>query len=439
MNKKIKYNQTLGFYKPAFFYMELDVEDDFEKILKCQKSESVFFHEYIHFLQDILTTYGINNIRSILLLLRDKISYMQKNEYQELPVDFKSIVVDDFNKQFKFTYGINDENKMKVLETIDENIIITKIRDETAYIGKNPLKMYYLSFEGIPYEYQLGSIDIIESMAFLLEHYTFGKDVYNSPTLPYKTVDILIRNTCPNSFPGIEYVVAICELSLRSGNPMMFLIKTIIKFQDINYEPDNLYDFINKVIEDINIECNGIVYVDTSNPYFMILDEVISELHYIFGNDKYFENILLWLDTLLGKMKEIKKYEKYLPITKYFLNNNPKDHFHNLICNIIGTPIIYIPNNKRGYYFEVNNATEELFFLRVLDNFFDSLYYGSACKMRKYCNEKSKIEGTSDTTDDNCTLSPSLRSEDSYVDLCPYGALWKYFKLISTVKYKKDV
>lgn len=433
MIKNIEYNQVLGFYKPAFFYMELGVEGDFDKILKHPKSESVFFHEYIHFLQDIFTTYGMNNIRNILLLLRDKISYMQKNEYQELPVNFKSAIVDDYKKQFNFTYGINDKDKIEKIN-INENTKIAKIHFETKYIENKPLDIYYLTFEGIPYEYQIGAVDIMESMAFLLENYSYGKDTYDSPPLPYKTIDIIIRNLCPDSFPGIEYVAAMCELSLSSGNPMMFFMETIEKFKNIRYKPDNINDFINKVLEDRNIECNGIVYEGANNPYFVIINEVINEFHYIFDNDKYFEKILLWLDTLLGKARDIKNYEKFAPITRYFVNENPKEHFHNLICNIIGTPIIYMQNNKRGYYFDVNNATPELFLLRILGNFFNSLYNGSVCMMQEYCREKSRIEETPDITDNNCITSPSLRIEDNY--LCPYAALWKYFKLKSSVKYK---
>jgi hypothetical protein len=416
--------------------MELGIEDDFDKIPLHPKSESVFFHEYIHFLQDILTTNGINNIRNILLLLRDKISYMQKNNYQKLPVNFKSLIADDFEKQFLFTYGINDEDKIKRI-IINENSTISKICFETECIGEKPLDIYYLKFEGNADEYQLGTIDIMESMAFLLEKYCFGNDSYDSPALPYKTIDMIICKICPNSFPCIEYVIAMCELSLSTGNPMMFFMETMKKFRDTGYKPKSLDDFVNKVFEDVFIECNGNIYAGTGNPYLMIMDEVIRELKYIFGNDTYFKNVLLWFDTLFEKVKEIKNKEKFLPITKLFISKNPIEQFHELICNTLGTPIIYMENNKRGYYLEGNKATPELFLLRVLENFFYSLYDGSVCMMREYCKEKSRIGEEPDMTDDNCITAPSLRSGDNYTDLCPYAALWKYFKLISKVEYRK--
>jgi hypothetical protein len=56
--------------------------------------------------------------------------------------------------------------------------------------------------------------------------------------------------------------------------------------------------------------------------------------------------------------------------------------------------------------------------------------------MKDYCKEKEKVTGNPDITDDNCSVCPSLRSEDDYTDLCPYAALWKYFQLTSRVTYK---
>lgn len=48
-----------GEYIPAFFemYLKIDGEIDLNKL--SERDFSLFFHEYIHFLQDITTTYGL--------------------------------------------------------------------------------------------------------------------------------------------------------------------------------------------------------------------------------------------------------------------------------------------------------------------------------------------------------------------------------------------
>ena len=58
-------NRTLGSYMPAFFHMDLSFpfpggERAYEKI--NETNLSVFIHEYIHFIQDISTYVGYNNL-----------------------------------------------------------------------------------------------------------------------------------------------------------------------------------------------------------------------------------------------------------------------------------------------------------------------------------------------------------------------------------------
>ena len=58
-----RYNTTLGFYEPAVFHIHTIGNgklDEMEKWSQLQKS--TFLHEYIHFLQDITTIQGLNNI-----------------------------------------------------------------------------------------------------------------------------------------------------------------------------------------------------------------------------------------------------------------------------------------------------------------------------------------------------------------------------------------
>ena len=59
-------DDVLAFYKPAFFGMQVNVsakELDFSKWDSISEHDlTIFFHEYIHFLQDISTVWGVNNI-----------------------------------------------------------------------------------------------------------------------------------------------------------------------------------------------------------------------------------------------------------------------------------------------------------------------------------------------------------------------------------------
>ena len=51
---------TLGYYTPAFFHINISKNHSFEKF--SNEDFSVFLHEYIHFIQDVTTIYGLNNM-----------------------------------------------------------------------------------------------------------------------------------------------------------------------------------------------------------------------------------------------------------------------------------------------------------------------------------------------------------------------------------------
>ena len=58
-----RYNTTLGFYEPAIFHMHTIGKGKLNEMEKwSQLQKSTFLHEYIHFLQDITTIQGLNNI-----------------------------------------------------------------------------------------------------------------------------------------------------------------------------------------------------------------------------------------------------------------------------------------------------------------------------------------------------------------------------------------
>ncbi len=52
---------TLGYYMPSFYYMNIGEGNDKLDVNKLNDHDlSVFFHEYIHYLQDITTFDGVN-------------------------------------------------------------------------------------------------------------------------------------------------------------------------------------------------------------------------------------------------------------------------------------------------------------------------------------------------------------------------------------------
>ena len=76
-----------GEYIPAFFemYLKIDGEIDLNKL--SEKDFSLFFHEYIHFLQDITTTYGLTTCYAYGEYVQSVVNdiYEKKQEVFEVP------------------------------------------------------------------------------------------------------------------------------------------------------------------------------------------------------------------------------------------------------------------------------------------------------------------------------------------------------------------
>lgn len=58
-----KYYRTLGFYSPSLFHIHLDGIGRIKDMSSWEEEQkSTFLHEYVHFLQDVTTVQGLNNM-----------------------------------------------------------------------------------------------------------------------------------------------------------------------------------------------------------------------------------------------------------------------------------------------------------------------------------------------------------------------------------------
>lgn len=101
------YNNELdNLYQPAFFFINLKCTKNINEILKSENidDKSTLFHEYIHFLQDISTNYGLQYICFIVDFLKGVVNeiYTRKNILPPiLPFSFPSI---DINESLYYVF-----------------------------------------------------------------------------------------------------------------------------------------------------------------------------------------------------------------------------------------------------------------------------------------------------------------------------------------------
>ena len=57
---------TLGYYEPSFFRLHVSTTEKLSDLDALSiENKSVFIHEYVHFLQDLTTSFGLINLCNI--------------------------------------------------------------------------------------------------------------------------------------------------------------------------------------------------------------------------------------------------------------------------------------------------------------------------------------------------------------------------------------
>src|SRR5574338_1557999 len=85
----MRYNYVRGQYEISFFSITLHILDDLDSIQKLpENKQKLFFLEYLHFIQDITTVFGINSAWNQFDQIRQAISNLQlKKGVISLPIE----------------------------------------------------------------------------------------------------------------------------------------------------------------------------------------------------------------------------------------------------------------------------------------------------------------------------------------------------------------
>ncbi|MCM1441592.1 MAG: hypothetical protein NC131_20655, partial [Roseburia sp.] len=236
----------LGYYIPTFFEMQVDSTDDNMIISKMSDIDAtILFHEYIHFLQDFTTYYGLNNL------------YVQ-SEYIHSVVNriYKT------NKQFAVPFEITDNNDNLLLNQqicnltagdTDESSIYTidEIIENTDELIPNPYINNIQSVVLNPNDNirSFGALAIMESMSYIMERLCSPIGVQISPDYPYRAAELVAQHYNKEFGDDLLKVLALCDISLLNSNPGVYFVDTAKKIGSgelVINNAEELYDWFYK-------------------------------------------------------------------------------------------------------------------------------------------------------------------------------------------------
>lgn len=413
-----------GKYLPAFFEMQLETNDAIDPRNLNADQLSTFLHEYIHFLQDFNTTYGLYKIYAIgecILSCVKQIKDMPLGDF-DTPIDFEQENQDNVQLQMDvldLTAGETDDAKQRF-----DQIRINKIEKKNAEIRKNEVitTIEQVVLHTDKGDLLFGAREIMESMAYMIQcscypetpkHYDF----------PYNTA-FLVANYYSTSFAHCRgKVIALCEMSLMTSNPGKVFVQIMEEVQGqqkrlkfvtttdvyIHFEDIKLYNYQTKRYQTVLDS-----YRDISNFAFLHLIEY-------YRGEPRFDDIIKWLKLLQDF--SMRKKKTSISIFKEIMNSGPVSQNKILadIINTIGGPLM--KNNVGGYY-QFPNVPNLSMITAVKTIYKDVFTEGhNTCGLHAWCLKTPNNNATN-----NCYLSPWSRCE-SPDTMCPFSALWRKWGL----------
>lgn len=427
MDYRLK-NGNIGEYIPAFFEMKINIDKELD-LNKFNDTElSIFFHEYIHFLQDITTLYGLNLIYLRGEYINTVVNEIRKKEEKGFLIPYSIDDNEDLKHQeeiYRITLGdcgafiktlnINEiiresyelSTKSESLSTID---IITLFANEDDYIS-------------------FGAYAIKENIAYIMERECSSHYV-SSPDFPYRAAEIVAQKIYPEFAKNIHNILALADCSLMFSNPAVVFVDMLYQMKSKEYlpfKPQDVYyqlPFAKVLMGDKKIpifECYEIVAregIDKLKSYF---NTGVSLLH-----EPYYK----WIDTVFDTAIKLRTKHPYFLLDLIHEGEVSKNNYFVEILDMLGTPMMR--NMRKEYYsikpLEHNGWNVEV--MKSVQQMYNLLHNGEvACSLYPWCESTQREHPDEELNPsvESCIHKPWERCKEP--QLCPLGLIWKNWGL----------
>lgn len=408
--------EELGNYETSYFVMNVPTEADLEIRNLSDEDFAVFFHEYIHFLQDITSFYGYMGIYSHGEYIRRAINDIYDGPKQftvPLNLEEKGDYVILNKRISSFSLGDRDDHNFVIIE--DAYIENHQLTNSFAIPELHVLAMTNHGKE----EIIVGAYAIRENMAYLLERKCTTK-YKKSSDFPYQIVELLANKICPGKLTELD-LIALCDISLQSSVPgyaIFLMLDAIASGKMVINKPEDVYDFFFSkriVFLDDKMEV-GQALITASK---MATEHLLSYVQIETLSQEYQEWVLFTMQAGIGLRIE----QPFFFLEMARGKRNKENSILKYIAKNIGSPQMV---NELGKRFQLATDRpicrfEYLEAVKEIEQLFEDGKH--KCNLRPWCEMSSDAA----PVDDRCDFAPWKRCNDE--QLCPYGLLWRHWKL----------
>lgn len=425
------------YYRPSFFQMKIDLPVDLGKLAEVTDGTlSLYLHEYIHFIQDISTIYGLMNISTINYYIQDCASRICKEGTKAFTVPQYLTYREGDSGLLNFNLrpiymGSNINPKHKKIDVISYKWDKVKI-DSDSYIDSIIVTLKELQSNN-DFEISLGGSLITEGMAYLAERYVYSEILENqghvieADEYPYSVVEKIAEYIYPELAQYQILLIAVCDTSLMTYHPGLSFIRVL--------EYLKKDEFLKRDFEDEDII--SVIYKETTSllkgnhvDFDIILESVRESVKKSFKVE-HFEGNNKWIDILFDRIKSFRKGRPEFITDFLQVGDLKKNEMFNNFHKFLGSPLVlngedegtitlphgFTPENFHPHLFWAINQM-----LRIFSN-----KNPAPCELKGYCLMSKKTNDPNIIIDERCDREPWQRYGDK--DLCPMGIMWKHWSL----------
>lgn len=415
------YRNILGFYTNSCFRIGIETNATFRNM--TAKDYSVLAHEYIHFLQDITSSYGAFNAYAVSEYIKSVAEAIRKSPDGSIKVPYAPEPADDnvFANYYvrSFTYG-----SYEAIDKIKEIVEFRNLKEdlESKDMDSFPLiEMDVIDGKDNKQTINFGACAVMESMAYMMERY-IAPIQSSAPDFPYTIAEMLVQVHYPEFAKESLNIIALLDASLLTSAPGHTFVCHVVEFKEDGWLPDTPEDVYRRVL-DAGFKVSG------SHPCMRTYDEEMEEMRKMAINstETYFNDSMVkfrkWIEETYsrGFALRIEKPFFMLDLARGGdIMHNPYAKF--LIEELVGTPIMTNPRAEATIK-SPNVHFESDFFLFPVVGQMIKLFDSGDCK----CELKPICQTMGGPVDEKCDTEP-WSHEVKMTTLCPYSLLWHNWK-----------
>ena len=414
-------SNILGYYIPSFFEMHVDTNrDDLTIDHLPLRDRTVLFHEYIHFLQDFTTYYGLNAIYAYSEYLHSVVNRIYGIKTADFPVPF--IIGDNtdnvlLNKQIlSFTQGDTLECGDYEVNEINEDFDALL---PNVYMNNIPNVILNLNGDIRAF----GAIAIMESMAYIMERLCSPTGYETSPDFPYRSAELVADYYVKDFSKDLLMILALCDMSLQSSNPGACFVRVMKGIRDGQVKfgkPEDIYDHFYE-----QISVTAYKTESTLLSHFKMLLGVVQTCMKSYLRDMpILTDYYRWIDNLVSFAIDWRQNDRYFLLKMAKHNDLATNGSWGYVVHRVGSPLM---TNNKGDHFKIPQQgakpdmdVEYFKAIRQIEQLFEE---GNVdCGMYQWC-----MRSPNATPNELCKTTPWRKCNEER--LCPYALLWKHWNL----------